>query len=945
MAYISGQRYINSADLQLGLGRVVAENTRMVKIAFDAIEEERIYAKDSAPLTRYVLEINDMVQHKDGWQMVVEEVKQLNGLNIYIGRTQTGEEQILPETEIANTISLDKPAERILNVQLDSHRWYQLRQLARYHQLRLGRSEMFGLTGCRTALLAHQLYIAYSVSKRHAPRVLLADEVGLGKTIEAGLIIHKQLLVGHVQRVLIVVPDALVHQWLVELLRRFNLSISVFDEEKCTEAEQSSNDNPFDTAQLVLLPLSLLLQQKHRQQQVLDAGWDMLVVDEAHHLHWDESGGSEEYALIEQLAGCIPGVLLLTATPEQLGKESHFARLRLLDPDKYHDFNIFKQEEKEFERLADWIDDLMKGEFESKNLINKNCFLDQYAREILMKASNEKNSQERSLLKTQLVNHLLDQYGTGRIFYRNTRASVEGFPKRSLKIYPFKAPEEYQSCISELNVELNPEVSYQHVCSEHAEQWLAIDPRVNWLVDQIKQDSKPKLLVIASQQKTVLQLEGWLREKFGIHAAVFHEDMSLIERDQSAAWFADMEQGAQVLLCSEIGSEGRNFQFAHHLLLFDLPSHPDILEQRIGRLDRIGQKNTIQIHVPYLIDTAQQRWFEWYHAGLAIFEKTNPAASVLYEAFIDRLKGSESIESIVRKTQKESRDLLHQLQNGRDRLLEYNSCRPQQAEEIMQQAEDLVTALELESFLHEAYDLFGIDFEEHRAGSEIIRPTDEMHGYFPFVLQEGMTITYDREVALANENMHFITWEHPMVTELLDLIASEEKGNTALVALKDSGLSPGQLMVELRYHVQPVNVDGLQLSRYLPALDQRFVMTENGQNIAGKLTEDLVQRFACNVPKKIAIQVLKAKIKEVKMAIKKAESDMQKILPDIIQKGQKAITDVYQKEIDRLKQLAEKNTSVRDIEIEHMQKNKVKSNAALSKTQPNLDSIRIIVTM
>ncbi|MCO6763725.1 hypothetical protein KQH43_32020, partial [Streptomyces sp. EL5] len=79
-----------------------------------------------------------------------------------------------------------------------------------------------------------------------------------------------------------------------------------------------------------------------------------------------------------------------------------------------------------------------------------------------------------------------------------------------------------------------------------------------------------------------------------------HEGMSILERDRAAAYFADEEFGAQVLICSEIGSEGRNFQFAHHLVLFDLPAHPDLLEQRIGRLDRIGQRHTIQLHVPYL---------------------------------------------------------------------------------------------------------------------------------------------------------------------------------------------------------------------------------------------------------------------------------------------------------------------------------------------------------
>jgi len=81
--------------------------------------------------------------------------------------------------------------------------------------------------------------------------------------------------------------------------------------------------------------------------------------------------------------------------------------------------------------------------------------------------------------------------------------------------------------------------------------------------------------------------------------------MSIIERDRAAAFFADEESSARLLICSEIGSEGRNFQFVHHLILWDLPTNPDLLQQRIGRLDRIGQKHVIQIHVPYIENSVQ----------------------------------------------------------------------------------------------------------------------------------------------------------------------------------------------------------------------------------------------------------------------------------------------------------------------------------------------------
>lgn len=146
-----------------------------------------------------------------------------------------------------------------------------------------------------------------------------------------------------------------------------------------------------------------------------------------------------------------------------------------------------------------------------------------------------------------------------------------------------------------------------------------------------------KVLVICAKAATALQLEQVLREREGIRAAVFHEGMSIIERDRAAAWFAEEDTGAQVLLCSEIGSEGRNFQFASHMVMFDLPFNPDLLEQRIGRLDRIGQAHDIQIHVPYLEKTAQSVLVRWYHEGLDAFEHTCPTGRTIYDSVYNDL--------------------------------------------------------------------------------------------------------------------------------------------------------------------------------------------------------------------------------------------------------------------------------------------------------------------
>lgn len=119
----------------------------------------------------------------------------------------------------------------------------------------------------------------------------------------------------------------------------------------------------------------------------------------------------------------------------------------------------------------------------------------------------------------------------------------------------------------------------------------------------------------------MLALEEALRAASGVAVARFHEGMSIVQRDRNAAFFQSAE-GARLLLCAEIGSEGRNFQFAHHLVFWDLPPDPDQLEQRIGRLDRIGQKRDVNLHFAKFRHTAQEALVRWFDEGLDAFRSS-----------------------------------------------------------------------------------------------------------------------------------------------------------------------------------------------------------------------------------------------------------------------------------------------------------------------------------
>ncbi len=354
---LPGQRWISDTEPELGLGIILAIEGRSLSILFTATGETRRYALDNAPLTRVRFSAGDCIQSHQDWSLRVESVIEEDGLLTYLGENDDREAASLKEQDLSSFIQFNKPEERLFAGQIDPDPWFDLRHRTLSHRREIDQSPVHGLYGARVELIRHQLYIAHETARRHSPRVLLADEVGLGKTIEACLILHQQILTHRAGRVLLLVPDPLVNQWLVELLRRFNLHFSIFDEERCQAVQASApGGNPFLAEQLVLCGLGLFMAHPERQAQVTMGEWDLLIVDEAHHLEWSEQRASPEYRLVEKLAGSTPGTLLITATPEQLGRAGHFARLRLLDPDRFYDLTAFNDEEADYRPVADAVE-------------------------------------------------------------------------------------------------------------------------------------------------------------------------------------------------------------------------------------------------------------------------------------------------------------------------------------------------------------------------------------------------------------------------------------------------------------------------------------------------------------------------------------------------------------------------------------------------------------
>ena len=956
-----GQRCISDAELEMGLGTILSVEGRQLTVLFLNTGETRTYAIQTAPLTRLIFVPGDTIKSHDGRSLTVIAVEESDEfLLTYHCRDADGTEVALPEGELDNDIQLNGPIERLFNGQIDKDKWFEIRYQTLQQLHKLSHSDLYGLIGCRTSLIPHQLYIAHEVANRYAPRVLLADEVGLGKTIEAGLILHQQLLTERANRVLIVVPDSLIHQWLVEMLRRFNLHFSIFDTQRFHALQAESEQNPFQSAQLILCSLEFLSSDADIHQQALDGEWDLLVVDEAHHLAWSPQQASPEYHLIEQLAAETKGVLLLTATPEQLGKESHFARLRLLDPDRFPSLDDFIEEEQAYESIAEIVANLQSDETlsEPQLAILKSTIAESDNQSLFdTLTQTEANSPENQAARRSLIEHLLDRHGTGRILFRNTRNAVKGFAERHLISYPLPLPDSYAnllSALSDMGTEapqllLSPELLYQAAAMPDDLSWTVVDPRCSWLIDTLQSLAPEKVLVISAGAETALDLAEMLRVKSGLHAAVFHEGMSIIERDRAAAYFADKESGSQVLICSEIGSEGRNFQFAHHMILFDLPLNPDLLEQRIGRLDRIGQTRDIQIHVPWLEDSPQATVFHWYHEGLSAFEHTCPAGQAVYAKvepqLLDVLKSPQTtgLAHLIQTTREQHQALNEALHRGRDRLLEYNSCRPHIANALKEAAIQEDHQSQLPAYMEQVCDCFGIDSEPHSAECDILSPGHHMLNVLPGLEEDGMTVTYDRDTALSNEDVRYLSWEHPLVRNAMDLVLSSEAGNTALTAIRYPRVQPGTLLVECLYTLESASNTQLQANRYLPPTTIRVVTDERGGQHGHVLSHQAIRKIQTRVDIDTANRVIKARKAILRKLITNTEKLALEKTPEIRQQAHQQAIDSLNSEINRLKALSQINANVRSEEIHYFEQQLDAINQLLESASLRLNALRVLV--
>jgi ATP-dependent helicase HepA len=477
------------------------------------------------------------------------------------------------------------------------------------------------------------------------------------------------------------------------------------------------------------------------------------------------------------------------------------------------------------------------------------------------------------------------------------------------------------------------------------------------LVAFLTEHPDDKILLITSRKDDVFALQEVLPTLTTTLFASFHENLTMTTRDKNAAWFAQ-PAGAQLLICSEIGSEGRNFQFAKHLVLFDLPADPGVLEQRIGRLDRIGRKGGVHIHVPYVRGTAHEVLFRWYHEGFDAFRNTVLGADAFYELLHEDLAvacedlGPDTVAALISRTRDTAAHVRETLEKGRDRLLEIHGNRTALAEDLIAEIHEADADTTLEDYLEEVFDHFGLDAQATtvRRGHLVVPGERMVLDAFPGIPEEGLPLTHDRGEALAREDMTFLSLDHPLARTAVDLVLEDEDGRSVFAAWPDApardGSKRGGIALEAVYVLSAAAPGPLHLDRFLPPTPIRALVDQDGDSLGGLLgVLDAADRAANLEQAPTGL-------------LEEHHGFFERLVPKLLEaaRGQAALKEATLKraapkeaegrllaEVDRLRALRAVNPAVTDAEIAAADAHARAVLGHIAQAELRLDSVRLIL--
>jgi ATP-dependent helicase HepA len=745
----AGDRVTHRFHSELGTGRIVSVQGRSLKVEFPEAGQELSFAAGTDALVPLAIAPGGRARLDPSGEIVVVESCEEGRCVLADGREVDLDDLWPMPAEVP-------PAERLARGQVDGFEDF----ANRLDGLKLQRIRQAGglgsFLGGRIQIFPHQLYAAERACHSDPVRWLLADEVGLGKTVEACLILNRLLHTGRAERTLVVAPDTLTIQWLGELWRKYHQVFVLLDEKRLDDVAKDYGEtfNPFDVHRKAIVGMDTLVSRRRLTEQAAEAGIDLLVVDEAHHLRRPKGHpGNEAYRAVAPIAALGKHVLLLTATPLEDDAHGFFRLLQLLRPEE------LPEEESFDERLA--------------------------RREPLPPCTSATRRADIGGLPPRVPAPVeIEDAGWEAMdrLVRHLRAQPAGNPlqKRRKAERVFRAVASPTALLQTLDRE---EAEAAALAAEAARQ----DPRARWLVEQASQWTGPeeKTLVFVAHRETLDLLKG-LIERQGRRTGVFHEELSAERRDIEVAQFR-LPEGPSILISTEAGGEGRNFQFCRRLVLFDLPWNPGVVEQRIGRLDRIGR--TIPTEIVYFRPPSGfGRAVAGLYEGIGLFNE--PLGGMERELrHVTRAVEAAAVEGPEEIGPADFEEVLREAQAAHDRVqraayheLHRDPYRPERVGEILSRVPPDLDALN-ESVVVRAASRFGFEVEAQSGertwliqyGYEAL-----VDHFFGVPLGTSLLGTFSRERAVDEETLDFFSSGHPLVEGILNELEEGPRGRVTL---------------------------------------------------------------------------------------------------------------------------------------------------------------------
>ncbi|MEX3748024.1 MULTISPECIES: DEAD/DEAH box helicase [Lysinibacillus] len=429
--------------------------------------------------------------------------------------------------------------------------------------------------------LTHQLEAAETVIERMNGKAILADEVGLGKTIEAGLILKEYLIRGLVKRALILAPASLINQWIEELNIKFHIPAIAY-----------KKNVPIERYDVLIMSMDTAKKSPHKER-IYEQDYDMIIIDEAHKL---KNHKTQIYEFVQSLKKKF--CLLLTATPIQNDVFELFYLISLLKPGHLGNYDTFQS-----------------AFSASKHDLEHNDYLKELVNQVMVRNRREDTGIEWTNRRVQIVPIQFTKEEAEVYDLLGTLQNTGSFSLITLRKEMCSSKEATALTLSKMLEEDNAQ-------SQEVEAILAklmaleVNSKANKTLEIIEQ-AQDKVIIFTEYRATQIYLQWYLHSK-GITSVLFNGKFNKNKRDYMKHLF---KEKAQVLIATEAGGEGINLQFCHHVINYDLPWNPMKLEQRIGRVHRLGQEHDVHIYNLAIANTIEENILALLHTKIDVFEK------------------------------------------------------------------------------------------------------------------------------------------------------------------------------------------------------------------------------------------------------------------------------------------------------------------------------------